>query len=146
MQPFKGPLPLGYQMVFLACLVVAAVVGSAALGYIRLPVIDVARIIASGLLNRPEWIQDMNAVAPAVVLDVRLPRILCAALVGGGLAAAGAVFQGILLNPLADPYTLGVSAGAAFGASLAILINLKMAIALPIPVFAFLAPPPPCFW
>ncbi len=137
MQPFKGPLPLGYQMVFLACLVVAAVVGSAALGYIRLPVIDVARIIASGLLNRPEWIQDMNAVAPAVVLDVRLPRILCAALVGGGLAAAGAVFQGILLNPLADPYTLGVSAGAAFGASLAILINLKMAIALPIPVFAF---------
>ena len=59
-----------------------------------------------------------------VVLEVRLPRILTAATVGGGLAVAGAVFQGILLNPLADPYTLGVSAGAAFGASLAILFSL----------------------
>ncbi len=50
----------------------------------------------------------------------RLPRVLAAALVGGTLAAAGVVFQGLLRNPLATPYTLGVSAGAALGAMIAI--------------------------
>ncbi|HSO09869.1 MAG TPA: iron ABC transporter permease, partial [Desulfoprunum sp.] len=72
--------------------------------------------------------------------DIRLPRILTAALVGGGLAVAGGVFQALLLNTLADPYTLGVSSGAAFGASLAIILSL-IGIALPVvwtvPVFAF---------
>jgi iron complex transport system permease protein len=70
-------------------------------------------------------------------MDVRLPRILTAALVGGGLAMSGMVFQGILLNPLADPYTLGVSAGAAFGASLAIWLNLGAAGIYSVPLFAF---------
>ena len=50
----------------------------------------------------------------------RLPRTLAAAMVGGVLAAAGVVFQGLLQNPLASPYTLGVSAGAALGAMIAI--------------------------
>ena len=50
----------------------------------------------------------------------RLPRALAAALVGGALAAAGVVFQGLLQNPLATPYTLGVSAGASLGAMVAI--------------------------
>ena len=53
-----------------------------------------------------------------------MPRILSAALVGGGLAVAGCVFQSILQNPLADPYTLGISSGAAFGASCALLFGI----------------------
>jgi iron complex transport system permease protein len=71
-------------------------------------------------------------------MDVRLPRIVTAAVVGGGLALSGAVFQGILLNPLADPYTLGISAGAAFGAAVAILLNLQFTAAYSVAVFAFL--------
>lgn len=59
-----------------------------------------------------------------MVWDVRLPRILTSATVGAGLAVAGVVFQGLLLNPLADPFTLGVSSGAAFGASVALLLGL----------------------
>ena len=55
-------------------------------------------------------------VQRAVVLDIRLPRVLLALLLGGALAAAGAVFQALLRNPLADPYILGVSSGAALGA------------------------------
>jgi iron complex transport system permease protein len=70
-------------------------------------------------------------------MDVRLPRILSSAIVGGGLAISGVVFQGILLNPLADPYTLGVSAGAAFGASLAILLNVGFLGMYSVPLFAF---------
>ena len=59
-----------------------------------------------------------------VVLDIRLSRICLAWLVGAALSVSGAVFQGILRNPLADPFTLGVSTGAAFGASLAIYLGL----------------------
>ncbi len=73
-----------------------------------------------------------------MIFDVRLPRILTAALVGAGLAMSGVVFQGILLNPLADPYTLGVSAGAAFGAALAILLNIHFLGTYSIPLFAFI--------
>ena len=60
-----------------------------------------------------------------VVLDIRLSRICLAFLVGASLSASGAVFQGILRNPLADPFTLGVSTGAACGAALAIYLGLS---------------------
>lgn len=59
-------------------------------------------------------------VVAAIVLDLRVPRALLAAVVGAGLAGAGVVFQGVLRNPLADPYVIGVSAGAAFGATVAL--------------------------
>lgn len=59
-----------------------------------------------------------------IVWRIRLPRICLSWLVGGGLALSGVVFQGLLTNPLAGPYTLGVSSGAAFGASMAILFGL----------------------
>ena len=58
----------------------------------------------------------------------RLPRALAAALVGGTLAAAGVVFQGLLRNPLATPYTLGVSAGASLGAMIAITFGAGWAV------------------
>ena len=58
-----------------------------------------------------------------VIFDVRLPRVLLALLVGGGLAVAGAVYQALLRNPLADPYILGVSGGAALGAVAMMLLG-----------------------
>ena len=61
----------------------------------------------------------------------RLPRSLAAALVGGTLAAAGVVFQGLLRNPLATPYTLGISAGASFGAMTAITFGSLLPLGLP---------------
>jgi iron complex transport system permease protein len=128
----------GVQLTLLAALVFAALVVSAGMGFIRIPAEAVLKIIWSRLAGEPGWLSGMDEVFPVVVMDVRLPRILCAALVGGGLAMCGTVFQGILLNPLADPYTLGVSAGAAFGASLAILLNLGAAGVFSIPLFAFL--------
>ena len=79
----------------------------------------------------------MDQVVPVVIMDVRLPRILTAAVVGGGLALSGVIFQAILLNPLADPYTLGVSSGAAFGASLALVANLSALGHFSVPLFAF---------
>jgi len=58
-----------------------------------------------------------------IVLDIRLPRALLAALVGAGLATAGALLQALLQNPLADPYVLGISGGAALGGVLALALG-----------------------
>ncbi len=57
----------------------------------------------------------------SVILDVRLPRILCALIIGAALAASGTIFQGVFRNPMADPFVLGVSAGASVGAGVGIL-------------------------
>lgn len=64
-----------------------------------------------------------------IVLDIRLPRVVLAGLIGASLAIAGAAFQGLLRNPLADPYTLGVSSGASVGAVITLFFHLSLPIA-----------------
>jgi iron complex transport system permease protein len=78
----------------------------------------VVRILTSRLLPmQPDW----PATLESVIMDVRLPRLLAGLLVGAGLSISGAAFQGLFRNPLVSPHILGVSAGAGFGAALAIL-------------------------
>jgi iron complex transport system permease protein len=72
-----------------------------------------------------------------IVLDLRLPRVLLGILVGGGLALAGAVFQALLRNPLAEPYILGVSGGAAAGTVTLLAIGLAGAASWILPLGAF---------
>lgn len=76
--------------------------------------------IISSIMNPQE-----NQTYAQIILDIRLPRILLAIGVGGGLSVAGAVFQSLLMNPLADPYILGVSSGGSFGAVLALFLGLS---------------------
>jgi iron complex transport system permease protein len=125
------------MVVLLSMVLLAGIVLSTGRGFLQIPFGDVIRIIMSKITGMQGWTAHLDELATVVVVDVRLPRILTAALVGAGLAVAGAVFQGILLNPLADPYTLGVSAGAAFGASLALLINFTLLGLWSVPLFAF---------
>lgn len=121
----------------LGLILAAAITAAASLGYIHLPFPAVLHIMGAHLCDRPDWLSAYDPVWSVVVTEVRLPRILCAAVVGAGLAMCGVVFQGILLNPLADPYTLGVSAGAAFGAAVALWLNIAMLGAFSVPLFAF---------
>ncbi len=72
-----------------------------------------------------------------VVWDIRLPRVVLALLVGGGLAMAGAVFQALLRNPLADPYILGISGGAATGAVLVMALGLVSFTSWTLPAASF---------
>ncbi len=109
---------------------------SASMGYIEIPFFDILRIVVSTFSDSALFTSGIAESHPVIVMDVRLPRILTCAAVGAGLALSGVLFQGILLNPLADPYTLGVSAGAAFGACTAILLNLSAAF-VSVPLFAF---------
>ncbi|MDG6221929.1 MAG: iron chelate uptake ABC transporter family permease subunit [Candidatus Bathyarchaeota archaeon] len=82
---------------------------------------DVYTVLIKNLPFIGDFVQsDVSAIQTEVVLKIRLPRVLVAAVVGVALAAAGTVLQGLLRNPMADPYVLGISAGASVGASLAI--------------------------
>ncbi len=126
------------QLVLLAVVMTAAIIISTGMGYIKVPAAAVVKVILAKLSGKADFLAGLEPIISVVVMDVRLPRILSAAIVGGGLAVSGVVFQGILLNPLADPYTLGVSAGAAFGASLAILLNIGFLGTYSVPLFAFL--------
>ncbi len=129
------------RFVFITILLVLAVIGavviSTGMGYIEISPLEVLRIIAARLSGAESLLVGLDPVWPMVVMDVRLPRILTAVIVGSGLAVSGTIFQGILLNPLADPYTLGISAGAAFGAALALLADIAFLGSYSVPIFAF---------
>jgi iron complex transport system permease protein len=113
-------------VLLLAVAVVALFVGSAGLS---------PRAVARALAGRA----GPDSVEAIVTLQLRLPRVLAAALAGGGLAVAGVAFQGLTRNPLAEPSILGVSSGAAFGVVLAQILGLGLSAldALGVATFAF---------
>ena len=69
-----------------------------------------------------------SSATETIVWDLRVPRVLTAMLVGAGLAVAGATLQGLIRNPLADPYILGTASGAALGAAVAVLIPVRLVV------------------
>lgn len=109
----------GLALVWLAATVLAVGVGA-----VDVPPARILRLALAVLLGRgaPAG-EDPEAV---IVVQIRLPRVLLANLVGAALAIAGAAFQGMFRNPMADPYVVGVSSGAALGAVLALLLSLRL--------------------
>jgi iron complex transport system permease protein len=79
----------------------------------------------------------INDIEKEILLSIRLPRVIVAALMGMALGASGAVLQGILRNPLADPYILGISSGAAVSAAFGILSGSYLFGKFGIPLTAF---------
>ncbi len=104
-------------------LAVALVAGVAA-GSVFVPPGDTLAILAHRLLGLDLGIT-WTAAQETIVWELRLPRVLTAATVGVGLAVAGAAFQGVLRNPLADPYVLGTASGAALGAAIAVILPAR---------------------
>jgi len=93
------------------------------LGTVSIPLGQVMGMIAHRLLGiSPSEAAAPSRQAEAIILQVRMPRVVTAAIVGCALAAAGTVFQGLLRNPMADPYIIGTSGGAALGATLALIL------------------------
>ncbi|VDG98239.1 Probable ABC transporter permease protein HI_1471 [Lysinibacillus sphaericus] len=72
------------------------------------------------------WNQGADTTATNILWKIRMPRVILAGLVGASLAIAGAAFQGLLKNPLADPYTLGVSSGASVGAVMTLFFSISI--------------------
>ncbi len=111
------------------------VVLSICVGSTSIPVLDVIKsfLAAFGLIER----ESVELSVYMSVIALRLPRILCGALAGGGLAISGTIMQGVFRNPLADPGLLGVSTGAGFGALIAIVLSLSYSFfSLPAAAFA----------
>lgn len=90
------------------------------LGSVSIPLGETLETIGLALLGRPQQGQTAS-----IVLSIRLPRVLCTALVGASLALCGGAMQGLLRNPLADGSTMGVSSGAALGAVVAMMLGLS---------------------
>jgi iron complex transport system permease protein len=111
-------------LVVLLIALLAAIVLATALGAVAVPLGDIARMalarLAPGRLP-VTWTPGDEVI----VFTLRLPRVVAAALVGGALAVAGVVFQGLLQNPLADPYIIGTSGGAALGATIALSLPVQ---------------------
>ncbi|RKJ33178.1 iron ABC transporter permease, partial [Butyricicoccus sp. 1XD8-22] len=84
------------------------------------------------------WDEAANPNTYAILWSIRMPRVILAGLVGASLAIAGAAFQGLLKNPLADPYTLGVSSGASVGAVATIFFGITIFGSLTLPIFGMI--------
>lgn len=116
-----------------AAVLTALVVGAAglSLGEALRAFTGLVRHGAGATGDYPDW-------APRLLLDLRLPRIILALIVGAALSTAGASFQGIFRNPLAEPYLLGVSAGAGLGATVAIVVKPLASLGIyTLPLLAF---------
>jgi iron complex transport system permease protein len=109
---------------------------AASLGSYDLTLTEVYTTILSGIfpsLSLPE------TVASTIIWEIRLPRIAMAIVSGASLGVAGAILQGVLRNPLAEPFTLGISSAAAMGASLAIIGGIKIFGAYSVVLNAFIS-------
>ena len=134
---FRGQI---ISLLVLAPVLLVVMAAAACLGSVNVPFEHTLGIIVSRLLFFLDFSNHSWTGSQAVIIfDVRLPRIVMAALCGAALAIAGATYQGLFRNPLADPYLIGVSQGAAFGAVLAIFLPVSWnAFSVWIvPVFAF---------
>lgn len=107
-----------------------AIIFACSVGPVRIPFTDTMRLLLSKIPLVKKWvnIDDISESYQRILFVVRVPRVLGATLVGMSLAGAGVVFQGVLRNPLAEPYILGVSSGAAFGATVTIVFGLSFTV------------------
>jgi iron complex transport system permease protein len=116
----------------LAALLLASVILALKLGAVPVSVTELVWDLGRIALGRAN---ELPTEYRMIVFDLRLPRILLGILVGAALSVAGASFQALLRNPLADPYVLGVSSGAALGSILALIIAPGLAVITPIGAF-----------
>lgn len=123
MNKLKINMPFFYAVLLMTLL--ATIVIGVSFGSVHISIKQVLQIFFSQLTNS-ELTSDIHVNNKNIILNIRLPRVLLAGLVGASLAITGAAFQGLLRNPLADPYTLGISSGASVGAVMTIFFNISL--------------------
>ncbi len=100
------------------------------LGYAPIPFSDILTILAKQvpILQNLVDSSSITQTAEVIITQIRLPRVICGALVGAALATAGATYQGIFRNPMADPYIIGASTGASVGSALVIVLGVGVSL------------------
>jgi len=128
-------------VILLTLTLIATIAFAVTIGPMQIPPLDVFEVIIKNLPFLGDFVRGSStSLEEAIILQVRLPRILAAAIVGIALAVAGVVLQGLLRNPMADPYIIGISAGASLGASLAITFGIGfslLGVLYSVPLMAF---------
>ncbi len=127
-----------YAIAGLSVLLIVVAALATTIGSVRIPLLTTWKILMSKLplLNiTPAW----PSSTETIILDIRLPRVILAGLVGAALAMSGATYQGLFRNPLADPYLIGVAQGASLGAVIGFLLptTLQFLGIGTVPLFAF---------
>ena len=123
-QTFLTNKPIAY--IVAACFLLITMLFAISIGTVHVPITDILSILGAEILHLS--FEKVDPMYTNIVWSIRLPRVLLAGLVGASLAIAGAAFQGLLRNPLADPYTLGVSSGASVGGVVTIFFNLSLPV------------------
>lgn len=120
-------------ILILSLALILTVIISLNIGYAQISFTDILSIIGKQFPFLDNMIDSslISHQSTSIILQIRLPRIIAGALVGAALAASGVVYQGVFKNPMADSYVLGISAGAAVGASLSIVFGAGT------PIFGF---------
>ncbi|MCW4035176.1 MAG: iron chelate uptake ABC transporter family permease subunit [Candidatus Bathyarchaeota archaeon] len=118
-----------YIIILLAAFAIIFVL-SLNLGYATIPFRDIIRILTNEvpLLNNLVDTTGISAANVSIISQIRLPRVICGALVGAALATAGVGYQGIFRNPMADPYVIGASTGASIGSALVMVLGVGVAL------------------
>ena len=106
-------------------LVILIICIGTSIGSSNISIMDIISIILHKVFNA-NLLEGIEAKDVAIIWSIRLPRVLLAFTVGGALAASGAVVQSVLKNPLASPYTLGVSSGASLGVGLLVVSGISI--------------------
>lgn len=140
-----APWVLGSALVLVVSVLIGLTIGPASSAAVPAPPLTAGQVLGSAWHHVAGWLSalglpvdagasPLSPIREAIVWQGRAPRLFTAALVGAGLALAGAVMQSVTRNPLADPYLLGVSSGATVGAVAVLLLGASLAL----PVAAFL--------
>jgi len=112
------------------------------IGFSHIPFDNILKILAKNVPILGDFVEfsGFSDVQESIIIHIRLPRVLGGALVGVALAVAGVAYQGIFRNPMADPYTIGAMGGASFGAAVAIVLGVGVALLgiNTVPIFAFI--------
>jgi iron complex transport system permease protein len=131
--PSFNRIRAGPALLAATAVLVLALLAGAAIGPVRIPLSEVLGSVLAHLPWHPHVA--VRPIDSAIIWQIRLPRVVLGALIGAMLAGGGAAYQGVFRNALADPYLLGVAAGAGLGATIAIIGGASLAV-LPPTAFA----------
>jgi iron complex transport system permease protein len=117
-------------LIILTVVFVIAVILSLNLGYAQISFSDILKILTKQVpvINNLVDSSDISQTSEIIIMQIRLPRVICGALVGAALATAGVIYQGIFRNPMADPYVIGALTGASLGAALVIILGVGISL------------------
>ena len=126
----------------LIIILLVSFIAGVSIGAVSIPPAEVVKILFSHIPGFDKyWAAGLLPEHETIIMTMRFPRVILTALVGAGLALSGATFQGLFRNPMADPYVIGVSSGAALGAVACIMVqsiwNIPIQFGIPAAAFIF---------